>query len=112
MSAADIVQMGVYNNAALANIFFPEALLGVIKPGAYADLILVDYQPHTPLTIENLPWQIIFGFQERMVTTTIVAGVTLMRDGKLVNLDEEEIFAKARELAPAVWERYKRQFVY
>ncbi len=112
MSAADIVQMGVYNNAALANIFFPEALLGVIKPGAYADLILVDYQPHTPLTIENLPWQIIFGFQERMVTTTIVAGVILMRDGKLVNLDEEKIFAKARELAPAVWERYKRQFVY
>ncbi len=38
MSAVDIVQMGVYNNAALANIFFPEALLGVIKPGAYARL--------------------------------------------------------------------------
>jgi cytosine/adenosine deaminase-related metal-dependent hydrolase len=112
MSAVEIIQMGVYNNASLANQFFPDAQLGVIKPGAYADLIFVDYHPHTPLMVENLPWQIVFGFQERMVTTTIVSGAILMRDRKLVNLDEEKIFKEARELAPAVWERYNRQFTY
>ena len=110
ISAVDVIQMGVYNNASLANQFFPDALLGEIKPGAYADLILVDYHPHTPLSVENLPWQIIFGFQESLVTTTIVSGVILMRDKKLVNLDEEMIFAKACELAPAVWKRYNQQF--
>ena len=112
MSAIDIIQMGIYNNAALANLFFPESQLGVIRQGAYADLIFVDYHPHTPLTVENLPWQIIFGFQERMVTTTIVGGVILMRDRELVTLDEERIIAKARELVPGVWERYNQQFSY
>jgi putative selenium metabolism protein SsnA len=112
MSAVDVIQMGVYNSASLANLFFPDAQLGEIKPGAFADLIFVDYRPHTPLSVENLPWQIIFGFQESMVTTTIVSGVILMRDRKLVNLDEEMIISEACELAPAVWERYNRQFNY
>jgi putative selenium metabolism protein SsnA len=101
-----VVQIGVKNNAALANVFFPEAPLGQITPGAFADLIFVDYHPHTPLTAGNLPWQIIFGFHESMVTSTIVAGKVLMRNRELLTLDEEQVTAKARELAPQVWERY------
>lgn len=110
MSGTDVVQLGVYNNASLASQFFPEAMVGVLTPGAFADLILVDYHPHTPLTAENLPWQIIFGFHESMVTSTIVAGVVLMHNRELLTLDEEAITARARELAPQVWERY-RSFV-
>jgi cytosine/adenosine deaminase-related metal-dependent hydrolase len=102
----DAVQLGVYNNAALASKFFPNAALGRLSPGAYADLIFVDYHPHTPLTDGNLPWQIIFGFNESMVTTTIVAGEILMRDRKLHTLDEEAIASNARERAPEVWARY------
>ena len=110
MSAADLAQMAAYNNARLAGSFFPQAPLGVIAPGAHADLILVDYHPHTPLTTGNLPWQIIFGFHESMVTTTIAAGKLLMQDRRLLTLDEEAIAANARQLAPAVWERYYAQF--
>jgi putative selenium metabolism protein SsnA len=105
-SGIDAVRLGVYNNAALANKFFPEAPLGVLIPGASADLIFVDYHPHTPLTSGNLPWQIVFGFHESMVTTTIVAGEVLMRDRALLTMDEGAITARARELAPKVWERY------
>ena len=107
MPASTLAEIGVYNNAALANLFFPEAPLGVVKPGAYADLIFVDYHPHTPLTPGNLPWQIVFGFHESMVTTTIVAGIVLMRDRRLTTLNEQAIVAHARELAPEVWARYK-----
>jgi putative selenium metabolism protein SsnA len=106
MNGADIVEMGVYNNAALAGKFFPAAPLGVIQPGAYADLIFVDYHPHTPLTPGNLPWQILFGFHESMVTTTVAAGQVLMLDRKLLTLDEEAITTRARQMAPAVWSRY------
>ena len=105
-SGIDAVRLGVYNNAALANKFFPEAPLGKLVQGAFADLIFVDYHPHTPLTEGNLPWQIIFGFHESMITTTIVAGEVLMRDRQLLTLDEETITARARQLAPQVWERY------
>jgi len=110
MSALDVVQMAVYNNARLAGSFFGSAPLGVIVPGAHADLIFVDYHPHTPLTVDNLPWQIVFGFQERMVTTTIAAGKILMHDRELLTLDEDTITAEARRQAPSVWERYYAQF--
>lgn len=109
-SGLQAVDLGVYQNAALAGVFFPESPLGVLTPGAYADLIFVDYHPHTPLTPDNLPWHILFGFHEGMVTTTMVNGQVLMRDRQLLTLDEEDIAARARALAPAVWERY-RSFV-
>ncbi len=103
-----IAQIATGNNARLAGSFFPGAPLGQIALGAHADLIFVDYHPHTPLTAGNLPWQIIFGFHESMVTTTIVAGKVLMHDRQLLTLDEAEITREARRLAPAVWERYEK----
>lgn len=109
MGGYDIQQMAVYNNAALANTFFPAAPMGQIAPNAAADLIFVDYKPFTPLKNENLPWHIIFGFQQSMVTTTIVAGKVLMKDRKLLTLDEEEIAARAREIAPRVWKKYQEE---
>lgn len=109
MGGYDVQQMAIYNNAALANVFFPSATIGQLTPGAFADIIFVDYHPNTPLTAGNLPWHIIFGFQPGMVTTTIVAGKILMKDRELLTLDEKEIGAKAREIAPKVWERYQKE---
>jgi cytosine/adenosine deaminase-related metal-dependent hydrolase len=107
MGGGDIIQMAVRNNSALASKFFPSAPVGVIEPGAHADLIFVDYHPATPLSADNLPWHILFGYHESMVTTTIVAGNVLMRDRELLTLDEVEITAQSRALAPAVWDRYQ-----
>jgi putative selenium metabolism protein SsnA len=108
MQGDQLAQMAVYNNAALANLFFPQAVTGSLVPGAFADLILVDYHPHTPLTAGNLPWHIVFGFHESMVTTTIAAGKVLMKDRQLLTLDGEAIAARAQELAPKVWEKYQK----
>jgi len=102
----DIMQMAVTHNAALARVFWPEAALGEITPGAYADLILVDYHPFTELTAGNLAWHILFGFEASAVTATMVAGRWLMRDRKLLTLDESAITARASELSAAVWQRY------
>jgi putative selenium metabolism protein SsnA len=107
MPASDVARIAAQNNAALLGAFFPEAPVGVIAPGAYADLIFVDYKPFTPLTAENLPWHIVFGFHESLITTTIVNGKVLMQDRQLLTLDEEAISARALELAPQVWERYQ-----
>jgi 5-methylthioadenosine/S-adenosylhomocysteine deaminase len=41
-----------------------------------------------------------------MVTGTMVAGRWLMRDRKLLTLDEEAIVRRARECSAAVWQRY------
>jgi len=102
----DIVQMAIYNNAALAEMFWPRLPMGKLEIGAAADLIFVDYHATTPLTAGNLPWHIIFGFESDMVTTTIVAGNVLMADRQLLTLDEEAITARSNELAAEVWERF------
>ena len=100
-----VTRMAVDNNAALAGEFFPQAPLGVLAPGAFADLIFVDYHAPTPLTAGNLPWHILFGFEASLVTTTIAGGRVLMRERQLLFLDEAEIAARSRELAAKVWER-------
>lgn len=102
----DITQMAIYNNAALAEMFWDGLPMGELAVGAAADIIFVDYHATTPLSAGNLPWHIIFGFEADMVTTTIVAGKVLMADRKLLTLDEEAITARSRELAAEVWKRF------
>lgn len=109
MNGIDIVQMAIYNNAALATRLL-KTPVGTIEPGARADLILVDYHPITPLTAGNLPWHILFGFNESLITTTIVDGKLLMFNRKIITLDEEKITRRAQELAAETWKRYASLF--
>ena len=109
MNGMTVTQMAIYNNAALANVFFPGTNVGQLTVGAAADIIFVDYHPFTALTEGNLPWHILFGFQADMVTTTIVAGKVLMKDRELLTLDEKEIAAKAREASSQTWKKYNAQ---
>ena len=101
-----VMRLAYQNNARIASLFWPRPI-GVIEPGAYADLVFLDYRPYTPLTAGNLPWQIIFGVDGTHVTTTIVGGKILMRDRVLLTLDEERIAAQARESAPQIWQRFE-----
>lgn len=110
MSATDVVQMAVYNNALLAEQQFGVGPIGSLVPGAQADLIIVDFHPFTELNAGNLPWQIIFGFHESMITTTMAAGKVLMRDRQLLTLDEEKISHEALKLSGQTWQRFKSLF--
>lgn len=109
MGGYTVTDMAIYNNAALANQLFPVEI-GEIKVGSAADLIFVDYNPPTVLSDGNLPWHILFGFRDSMITTTIVEGQILMKDRQLLTLDEQEIAAKAKELSVQVWKRYNDKF--
>ena len=112
MGADQVMQMAFQNNAQIAGLFFPSTSsgnrpgpLGQLSVGALADIILVDYVPATPLTAGNFPWHIICGVDGTGVDTTIVGGRVLMRNRKLLTLDEEDICAKSRELAGKLWKR-------
>lgn len=100
-----VVRLAYAHNAELARIFWPDLTLGEITPGASADFVLLDYHPTTPLTAENLPWHLLFGLEASAITATVCAGRVLMRDRRLLTLDEEEVTARSRELAMQVWKR-------
>ena len=104
MGADKVLQMAYANNAKIAQIFW-KPRVGELSVGAFADIILLDYIPYTPLTAGNFPWQLIFGIDGAHVTHTICAGKVLMQDRTLLTLDEEAIAAKAKEAAKRVWKR-------
>jgi putative selenium metabolism protein SsnA len=110
MPADLIFQMAIINNRDLVKTLFNGLETGVIVPGAAADLILVDYKPFTELNSDNLPWHIVFGFRESMVTNTIVHGKLIMKDRVLINLDEEAITKEAKEISTFVWKKYHESF--
>lgn len=101
---AEIPQMQFANNARIMANFFP-LRLGELAPGAAADVIVVDYDPPTPLTAENFYGHLLFGAAGQAVDTTVVAGKILMRHRVLTMVDEKETNAVARELAAKLWER-------
>ncbi|MDO9546716.1 MAG: amidohydrolase family protein, partial [Pelolinea sp.] len=103
-------KMAVNNNRALTKTQFNGLEVGKIAEGCIADLILVDYQPITDLNKDNLPWHIVFGFRDGMVNTTIVAGKIIMRDRKILNLDEKVVLSEAKKVSTDVWNKYHSSF--
>ncbi len=77
--------------------------LGTLQPGAGADLILVDYQPYTPLTGENYKGHILFGLSGAMTDTTIINGKLLMRHRKFTLPGVETLLEASRKEAAALW---------
>ena len=98
----EIPAMLFENNALIAARFF-EKPLGILKKGAYADVIITDYDPLTPMDGGNANSHILFGMNGRSVTTTICNGKVLMQDRVLTGIDEAELMAKCRESAKTLW---------
>jgi len=105
MGGEELRRLVWVNNARLCAHYWPRPL-GQITEGGYADLILVDYQPFTPLDESNFMSHLAYAVSGAMVDTTIVGGKVLMRGRELRGIDAERIFARSRELARALWERY------
>jgi 5-methylthioadenosine/S-adenosylhomocysteine deaminase len=80
---------------------------GSLEPGKRADLILVDTsQPHNSPRFRRDPSnaysQLVYASKSTDVTDVMVNGKWLMRDRKLLTLDEDELVAQARQIAAKV----------
>ena len=97
-------QMLFDNNRKIVNRFI-DGTTGILKEGAYADIIIVDYKGPTPVNETNLNSHILFGVTGRNVDTTIINGRIVMDERKLVDIDEDRVAAKSVELAQKLWNR-------
>ncbi len=61
------------NNPKILGRFF-DRTFGVIKEGAAADLISIDYTPYTPFDAQSAAGHLIFGMTGRMVNDTMING--------------------------------------
>lgn len=85
-------------NAKIANRYF-KTPLGVLKEGAAADVVVVKYDPLTPLTKDNINGHLLFGVNGAMTQTTICSGKVLMKDRELTVIDEAKAMADCRQAA-------------
>lgn len=92
------------NNRKIAQKYF-SGDLGILRAGALADVIVVDYDPLAPMNENNINSHILFGFTGKDVVTTIIDGKVIMQDRKLVGINEKEIFKTSREVAKKLWDR-------
>jgi putative selenium metabolism protein SsnA len=88
----------------LASAFFGLPL-GRLDVGAPADLVVLHYGSPTPLTGKNLAGHLLFGLDRSQVRSTMVAGRFVLRDGRIVTVDEAAVLASARKAARGLWER-------
>jgi putative selenium metabolism protein SsnA len=81
--------------------------VGRLTPGAPADVILLEYEPPTPLHADDVLGHLLFGtaVHALRVSDSFVAGRPILRDGQFVDLDETAIYAHAREQAASLWKR-------
>ncbi len=98
----EVTDMLFKNNAKIGARYFPQEL-GVLKAGAAADIIVMDYKPFTPFSDANIDGHIIFGMTGRQCQTTIANGKVLMLDRQLTEVDEEAVNANILEEAKALW---------
>ena len=96
----------VQNNPKIAQKYWGKGH-GTIAEGSPADIIVIDYDPHTPLTSDTWIGHLVYGISQATVDATICAGKVLMWDGELLlDINEAEIKAKSRELAAGLWNRF------
>ena len=62
------------------------------ESGAAADVIVVDYDPLTPMDASNCNGHLLFGVNGSMVQTTVCNGKMLMKDRELLVCDEKRLW--------------------
>ncbi len=99
-------------NAALATIEGARVIglddqIGSLEPGKKADVIIVNLDspamcPAIMAPVRNIVPNLVYSANGSEVETVIVDGRIIMEDRKLVNVDEKQATASAREAAQAL----------
>lgn len=100
----EIPNMLFENNKRMADRFYPHET-GVLKKGAYADVICLDYHPFTPLHEGNMNSHILFGMSGKDTMTTIINGKVVMKDRVLQNMEEQFYQEESKKAAKKLWSR-------
>ena len=101
---SEIPHMLFEGNRELCSRFF-DVPVGQLKPGAAADVVVMDYTPPTPMDDSNLNSHILFGMNGKCARHTVIAGKVRMKDRQLVDVDKQALLMHARERAQALGAR-------
>jgi 5-methylthioadenosine/S-adenosylhomocysteine deaminase len=73
--------------------------LGSLEVGKRGDMIVLDLDVPHMVPVYNITSHLVYAAHSSDVRTVIIEGRVVMRDRELLTLDEDDIFAQAREMA-------------
>jgi putative selenium metabolism protein SsnA len=68
-------------------------------------LVIFDYDSPTEVTSDNFLGHFVYGLDARHVETVICQGKVIVEDGRMVQVDENEVLTFAREMGKKLWDR-------
>jgi 5-methylthioadenosine/S-adenosylhomocysteine deaminase len=100
MPAEKVIRMAT---SAGARVLGMGETIGSLEPGKKADIIIINVnQPHlTPLYNEYS--HIVYSAGGSDVDTVLINGRPVMRNRRLLTIDEDEVMKKTREIAAGIW---------
>lgn len=101
MPAHTVWKMATLNGAHDVNM---ADRIGQLLPDYAADLILINADMPTGLSVGNLMEQLLLWRDPIHIQSVMCAGRWLMRDGEVRGVDEERVRARCREAARKLWE--------
>lgn len=81
--------------------------VGPLQPGAVADLVVLDYQPPTPLATETLGGHVLHGLGGRCVESVMVDGLWRLWKRKAIAVDAAEVARHASDAARDAWAKMR-----
>ncbi len=84
---------------------FAEPLLGTLRPGAPADVTVLDYPAPVPVSADSLAGHWVFGLGTRQVRDVVVAGELVVADRRSTRVDEREVAAASSVQVRRLWAR-------
>ncbi len=82
-----------------ARVLGLEDRLGSLEVGKRGDIIVLDLDVPHLVPVYDITSHLVYAAHSSDVRTVIIDGRVVMRDRELLTLDEDEIFARAREMA-------------
>ena len=99
LGAKSVVEMATIEGAKALHM---EKEIGSLEVGKKADIILISLDEPNAVPMYNIYAQLAYALKGSDVETVVIGGRVVMRNKKLLTLDEPEILAKAREYGKKV----------
>lgn len=110
MTPLQVFEMATVN---VAKMFHQEKELGSIERGKLADIVLIKPRtPNTPVNSRTVYGHLVNTISSKDVDTVIVNGKFILRNGRLLNIDEEKAIEYVHKVVEHLWDRLMSKGTY
>jgi 5-methylthioadenosine/S-adenosylhomocysteine deaminase len=101
MPAKEVFRMATRGGAKALGL---DALVGSLEAGKRADIVLIDVRQPELTPMYDVYSHLVYAIKGAHVKTVLVDGEVILRDRKMITLDEDAVMAKAREIQARIRE--------